>query len=167
MIPQDTTLFNRTILENIRYSRIEASDDEVIHAAKLANAHEFITQLPEGYQSYVGERGVMLSGGQRQRIAIARAMLKNTPILIMDEATSALDSVTEQQIHESLTTLMQNRTTIVVAHRLSTLLEMDRIMVFDSGKVIEDGTHLELLNENGHYAKMWHMQAGGFLPDNE
>jgi len=160
MIPQDTTLFHRTILENIRYSRIDASDGEIIEAAKLANAHEFITQLPEGYGSYVGERGVKLSGGQRQRIAIARAMLKNTPILILDEATSALDSVTEQQIHDSLRTLMQNRTTIVVAHRLSTLLEMDRILVFEDGKVIEDGSHLKLLEKKGHYATMWHMQAG-------
>ena len=167
MIPQDTTLFHRTILENIRYSRIDATDGDVVHAAKLANAHDFIIQLPDGYNSYVGERGVKLSGGQRQRIAIARAMLKNTPILILDEATSALDSVSEKQIHDSLRALMKNRTTIVVAHRLSTLLEMDRILVFNEGKVIEDGSHLELLQSNGHYAKMWNMQAGGFLPDKE
>lgn len=167
MIPQDTSLFHRTIMENIRYSRIEATDEEVIEAAKLANAHEFIMWLPGGYHSFVGERGVKLSGGQRQRIAIARAMLKKTPILILDEATSALDSVTEQQIHDSLKGLMHNRTTIVVAHRLSTLLEMDRILVFHDGKIIEDGSHQDLLNKKSHYAKMWHRQAGGFLPETE
>jgi ATP-binding cassette subfamily B protein len=167
MIPQDPSLFHRTLMENIRYGRIEATDEEVIDAAKKAHAHEFISQLPQGYESPVGDRGVKLSGGQRQRIAIARAILKNAPILILDEATSALDSVTEKYIQEALHTLMTGRTTIVIAHRLSTLSEMDRILVFDNGKIIEDGNHQELIQLNGHYARMWQMQAGGFLPSEE
>jgi len=167
MIPQDTTLFHRTLWENIRYGRPSASDEEVIAAAKAANSHEFIKSLPKGYDELVGERGIKLSGGQRQRIAIARAMLKNAPILILDEATSALDSVTEKLIQESLHELMRNRTTIVIAHRLSTLSAMDRILVFDKGKIIEDGSHEALLQKKGHYAHMWAMQAGGFLPDTE
>ncbi len=165
MIPQDITLFHRTLMENIRYGRVEASDDEVIEASKKAHCHEFISQLSEGYESLVGERGIKLSGGQRQRIAIARAMLKNAPILILDEATSALDSMTEKLIQEGLHTLMKGRTTIVIAHRLSTLSEMDRILVFDKGQIIEQGSHDALIHLNGHYAQMWHMQAGGFLPD--
>lgn len=128
---------------------------------------EFINQLPEGYQSLVGERGIKLSGGQRQRIAIARAMLKNAPILILDEATSSLDSVTEKYIQDALYLLMKDKTTIVVAHRLSTLSKMDRILMFDKGEIIEDGTHEQLLAKNCHYARMWHMQAGGFLPEKE
>jgi ATP-binding cassette subfamily B protein len=140
---------------------------EVIAAAKQAHCHEFIMELPEGYQSLVGERGVKLSGGQRQRIAIARAMLKNAPILILDEATSALDSVTEKYIQDSFQALMRGKTTIVIAHRLSTLAAMDRILVFDKGEIIEDGTHAQLLEWKGHYAKMWHMQAGGFLPEQD
>jgi ATP-binding cassette, subfamily B, bacterial len=167
MIPQDPSLFHRTLMENIRYGRIEATDEEVIEAAKKAHAHEFINKLPQGYESPVGERGVKLSGGQRQRIAIARAILKNAPILILDEATSALDSVTEKYIQEALHSLMKGRTTIVIAHRLSTLSEMDRILVFDNGKIIEDGNHQDLIRLNGHYARMWHMQAGGFLPSEE
>lgn len=165
MIPQDITLFHRSLMENIRYGRVEASDDEVIEASKKAHCHEFISQLAEGYESLVGERGIKLSGGQRQRIAIARAMLKDAPILILDEATSALDSMTEKLIQEGLHTLMKGRTTIVIAHRLSTLSEMDRILVFDKGSIIEEGSHEALIHLNGHYAKMWHMQAGGFLPD--
>lgn len=165
MIPQDTSLFHRSLMENIRYGRLEAGDDEVIEASKKAHCHEFIEKLPEGYNSLVGERGIKLSGGQRQRIAIARAMLKNAPILILDEATSALDSVTEKYIQNGLHELMQGHTTIVVAHRLSTLSEMDRILVFDKGHIIEDGTHKQLLKKKGHYAKMWEMQAGGFLPE--
>jgi ATP-binding cassette subfamily B protein len=164
MIPQDPSLFHRTLMENIRYGRIEATDEEVIEAAKKAHAHEFISKLPQGYESPVGERGIKLSGGQRQRIAIARAILKNAPILILDEATSALDSVTEKYIQEALHTLMIGRTTIVIAHRLSTLAEMDRILVFDNGQIIEDGNHQDLMNLKGHYALMWQMQAGGFLP---
>lgn len=167
MIPQDTTLFHRSLLENIRYGRVTASDEEVIHASKMAHCHEFISQLKNGYASLVGERGIKLSGGQRQRIAVARAMLKNAPILILDEATSALDSVTEKYIQDGLHTLMQNKTTIVIAHRLSTLSQMDRILVFDNGHIIEDGTHNELIKANGHYAQLWMMQAGGFLPDKE
>ena len=165
MIPQDPSLFHRTLMENIRYGRIEATDDEVISASKKAHAHEFISNLPRGYESPVGERGVKLSGGQRQRIAIARAILKNAPILILDEATSQLDSVTESDIQESLWELMQDKTTIVVAHRLSTLLHMDRIIVFDQGKIVEDGTHSELLNISGLYRTLWDAQVGGFLPD--
>ncbi|MBL0318500.1 MAG: ABC transporter ATP-binding protein [Alphaproteobacteria bacterium] len=167
MIPQDTSLFHRSLMDNIRYGRPDATDEDVIEASKKAHCHDFILQLPEGYESLVGERGIKLSGGQRQRIAIARAMLKNAPILILDEATSALDSVTEKLIQEALHTLMQGRTTIVIAHRLSTLSEMDRILVFDKGHIIEDGTHEELLVLGGHYAKMWHMQAGGFLPESD
>lgn len=164
MIPQDPSLFHRSILENIRYGRIEASDQEVVKAAKKAHAHQFIANLSEGYDSLVGERGVKLSGGQRQRIAIARAFLKDAPILILDEATSQLDSLTEQHIQESLWRLMENKTTLVVAHRLSTLLRMDRILVFDHGKIVEDGTHEELLAVNGLYKTLWEAQVGGFLP---
>lgn len=167
LIPQDTSLFHRSLMDNIRYGRLDATDEEVIEASKRAHCHEFISVLPEGYNALVGERGVKLSGGQRQRIAIARAMLKNALILILDEATSALDSVTEKQIQEGLHELMKGRTTIVIAHRLSTLSEMDRILVFDKGHIIEDGTHEELLKLKGHYARMWNMQAGGFLPEVE
>ncbi len=165
MIPQDPSLFHRTLMENIRYGREDASDEDVIKAAKLAHCHEFIEQLDEQYHSLVGERGVKLSGGQRQRIAIARAILKNAPILILDEATSSLDSVTEKIIQKSLDRLMQNRTTIIIAHRLSTLLHMDRILVFDQGKIIEDGPASELLRQNGHFARLWNMQVDGFLMD--
>ncbi len=165
MIPQDPSLFHRTLMENIRYGRIEANDDEVIVAARKAHAHEFIIKLPHGYESLVGERGVKLSGGQRQRIAIARAILKNAPILILDEATSQLDSITESAIQESLWNLIQGKTTIVIAHRLSTLLHMDRILVFDKGKIVEDGTHRELLARGGLYKTLWDAQVGGFLPD--
>lgn len=164
MIPQDPSLFHRTLMENIRYGREDATDDEVIAAAKLAYCHGFIAELDDQYQSLVGERGVKLSGGQRQRIAIARAMLKNAPILILDEATSSLDSVTEKIIQKSLDELMKGRTTLVIAHRLSTLLHMDRILVFDQGKIVEDGATPELIAKNGHFAQLWNMQANGFLP---
>jgi ATP-binding cassette subfamily B protein len=160
MIPQDSSLFHRTVLENIRYGKLDASEAEIIEAAKKAHSHSFIMQMKEGYQTIVGERGMRLSGGQRQRIAIARAILKNAPILILDEATSALDSFTEQQIQESLQYLMQNRTTLVIAHRLSTLHHMDRILVFEQGKIIEEGTHQELINKEGRYAQLWRMQSG-------
>lgn len=165
MIPQDPALFHRSLMENIRYGRLDASDEEVIHASKLAHCHEFIEKLDDGYHSLVGERGVKLSGGQRQRVAIARAMLKNAPILILDEATSSLDSVTEKLIQESLHHLMQGRTTIVVAHRLSTLTDMDRILVFHKGSIVEEGTKESLLKKNGHFATLWNMQMDGFLPD--
>jgi ATP-binding cassette subfamily B protein len=167
MIPQDPQLFHRSLMENIRYGRLDASDDEVVEAAKKAHAHEFILQTEKQYDSLVGERGVKLSGGQRQRVAIARAILKDSPILILDEATSALDSVTEKKIQLGLDNLMKGRTVVVVAHRLSTISHMDRILVFDQGKVIEDGSHQQLLLRNGHYAHLWNMQAGGFLPEQD
>lgn len=163
MIPQDPTLFHRSIAENIAIGRINSSHSEIIEAAKKANAHEFIEKLPFGYDSLVGERGVKLSGGQRQRIAIARAFLKNAPILILDEATSQLDSIAENFIQESLKNLMIGKTTIVIAHRLSTLKMMDRILVFDSGKIVEDGPHQKLLGLDGAYKELWEAQIGGFL----
>jgi ATP-binding cassette, subfamily B, bacterial len=167
VIPQDPMLFHRTLMENIRYGRLDATDEEVITASKLAHCHEFIEILNDGYHALVGERGIKLSGGQRQRIAIARAILKNAPILMLDEATSALDSVTEKLIYESLHGLMQQRTTLVVAHRLSTLADMDRILVFHHGQIIEDGTQAELLKRNGHFSRLWNMQINGFLPDEQ
>ncbi len=167
MIPQDPSLFHRSLMENIRYGRLEASDEEVIAASKIAHCHEFIEQLEEGYQALVGERGIKLSGGQRQRIAIARAILKNAPILILDEATSALDSVTEKLIQDSLRQLMRNKTTIVIAHRLSTLKDMDRILVFHQGRIIEEGRQIDLLEKGGHFAELWRMQSDGFLPEDE
>ncbi|WP_253306176.1 ABC transporter ATP-binding protein [unidentified bacterial endosymbiont] len=163
LIPQDPLLFHRSLLENIRYGRLEASDAEVITAAKQAQADDFIVQLPQGYASLVGERGVKLSGGQRQRIAIARVLLKNAPILILDEATSQLDSVTEQVIQQSLKRLMHGKTSIVIAHRLSTLLQMDRILVLKAGKIIEDGPHHALLAQGGLYKTLWEAQVGGLL----
>ena len=167
MIAQEPMLFHRTLLDHVRYGSLDATDAEVQDAARRAHAHEFIVSLPEGYDSLVGERGVRLSGGQRQRIAIARALLKDAPIFMLDEATSSLDSVTERLIQDSMATLMEGRTAIVIAHRLSTIAHLDRIVVFHAGEVVEDGTHDELLAQNGHYARMWRMQAGGFLPDRE
>lgn len=167
MIPQEPALFHRSIMENIRYGRLEATDEEVIEAAKKAHAHEFIKKLPQSYQSMVGERGVKLSGGQRQRLSIARAILKNAPILILDEATSQLDSITENDIQDSLWDLMQGKTTLVIAHRLSTLLHMDRIMVFNKGKIVENGSHSELIAKNGIYKSLWDAQVEGFLPDGQ
>jgi ATP-binding cassette subfamily B protein len=164
-IPQEPTLFHRSLRENILYGRPDATEKELIAASKQAHCHEFISMNEQGYDALVGERGLKLSGGQRQRIAIARAILKNAPILILDEATSALDSVTEKKIQDSLNGLMKGKTTLVIAHRLSTLLTMDRILVFDKGCLIEDGTHEELLAAKGHYAKLWEMQAGGFIWD--
>lgn len=167
IIPQDPTLFHRSLMDNIRYGKLDATDQEIIAASIKAHSHDFIMKMPEKYDALVGERGVKLSGGQRQRIAIARAILKNAPILILDEATSALDSVTENEIKEGLDVLMQNHTTLVIAHRLSTLSGMDRILVFKEGKIVEDGTHDELLEGGSHYATMWEMQAGGFLYEEE
>jgi ATP-binding cassette subfamily B protein len=164
LIPQEPVLFHRTLRENIAYGKPNATEAELFYAAKLAHCDEFIQSIPQGYEAKVGERGTKLSGGEKQRIAIARAILVNAPILILDEATSSLDSVTERYIQDSLETLMQNRTTIVIAHRLSTLSRMDRILVFDQGKIVEEGTHASLLEKAELYAKMWHMQVGGFLP---
>jgi len=165
VIPQDPTLFHRTIMENIRYARPEAADEQVIEAAKKAHAHEFIMAMPNGYNSYAGERGSKLSGGQRQRIAIARAFLKNAPILILDEATSQLDPITERDIQTTFLTLMQDKTTLVVAHRLSTLQHMDRILVFQQGKIVQDGTHQQLVEQEGLYRTLWQMHSGGMVPD--
>jgi ATP-binding cassette subfamily B protein len=165
IIPQEPILFHRSIFENIHYGRLDATREEVLEAAKKAHCHEFVKKLPEKYDTIVGERGTKLSGGQRQRIAIARALLKNAPILILDEATSALDSVTEREIQDGLDLLMKNHTTLVVAHRLSTLSGMDRILVFKDGRIVEDGSHEELLRQGGHYAQMWNMQIEGFLPE--
>ena len=163
-IPQECDLFHRTLMENIRFARMDATDDEVIEAAKNARCHEFICELPERYQSLVGERGIK-SGGQKQRIAIARAFLKNAPILLLDEATSSLDSITERYIQEGLHHVMAKKTTIVIAHRLSTLKDMDRILVFVSGKIVEDGDLNSLLNnKDSHFYKLWKMQAEGFIP---
>lgn len=164
-VPQEPLLFHRSIKENIRYGKPSATDAEVIAAAKKSYAHEFVSELPDGYDTLVGERGVKLSGGQRQRIAIARAMLKNAPILILDEATSALDSQSEQLIQKALWELMKDRTAVVIAHRLSTIQKMDRIVVLDKGKIIEQGSHRTLLKHKGLYAKLWSHQSGGFLED--
>ncbi|BCL36584.1 ABC transporter ATP-binding protein [Nostoc sp. MS1] len=164
LIPQDPSLFHRTLMENIRYGRIDASDEEVIKAARKAHAHDFIAQMKEGYNSLVGERGVKLSGGQRQRIAIARVILKDAPVLILDEATSSLDSITEKAIQDTLDLVMDGKTVIVVAHRLSTIAHLDRILVFDQGRIVEDGSHDQLLARGGAYYRLWKMQAGGFLP---
>lgn len=165
LIPQDPSLFHRTLMENIRYGRIDATDEEVIAAAEKAHAHEFIADMQYQYDSLVGEKGMKLSGGQRQRIAIARVILKDAPILILDEATSSLDSVTEKAIQDSLDEVMKNKTVIVVAHRLSTIAHLDRILVFDRGRIVEDGPHTELLARNGHYLRLWNKQMGGFLPE--
>ncbi|MBU6339285.1 MAG: ABC transporter ATP-binding protein/permease [Rickettsiales bacterium] len=171
LIPQDTMLFHRSIAENIGYAKEGATRFEIIEAAKKAHIHDFINSLPNGYETLVGERGIKLSGGQRQRIAIARAILKDAPILILDEATSSLDSHTENHIQQSLNLLIDDKsksakkTVIAIAHRLSTLKHMDRIIVLDKGKIVEDGTHEELLKTGIYYQKMWNMQAGGFLPE--
>ncbi|MCX6747606.1 MAG: ABC transporter ATP-binding protein [Candidatus Nomurabacteria bacterium] len=166
-IPQEPILFHRTIKENILYSFPEATDEQVIQAAKKAHAHEFIIRLTHGYDTLVGERGIKLSGGERQRVAIARAMLKPAPILILDEATSSLDSISETYIQEAFSELMKGKTTIVIAHRLSTVQKMDRIIVLNEGKIVEQGTHTELLAKNGSYAELWNHQTGGFLEDKE
>ncbi len=163
MVPQEPILFHRSLLDNIRYGRPSATDEEVVEAAKRARCHEFIMELPETYQTFVGERGIKLSGGERQRIAIARAILKNAPILVLDEATSSLDSESESLIQAALDELMKGKTTIVIAHRLSTIMRMDRILVIDGGKVADTGTHSELLKKEGIYKKLWEIQAGGFI----
>ena len=163
VIPQDVCLFNRTLAENIRYGKTDAKDAEIAKAAASASADKFIEKIPEKYNAKVGDRGVILSGGERQRIAIARAILKNAPILIFDEATSSLDSESEKYIQGSLKSLMQNKTVIAIAHRLSTLREMDRIIVLEDGKIIEEGTHLGLLRKKGRYAELFKMQSDGYI----
>ena len=165
LIPQDPSLFHRTLQENIRYGDPEAGDAEVQAAAIQAEAHDFILQTDHGYASMVGERGVKLSGGQRQRVAIARVLLKNAPILILDEATSSLDSLTERAIQNALDRAMRGKTVIIVAHRLSTIAHLDRILVFERGSIVEDGSHAALLSRGGVYAELWNRQAGGFLPE--
>lgn len=164
-VPQEPMLFHRSLRENIMYGKPDATEEEVVQAARRANALEFIEKLPEGFDTLVGERGVKLSGGQRQRIAIARAILKDAPVLILDEATSALDSESEKLIQEALAELMKGRTSIVIAHRLSTISKLDRIIVMDDGKIIEDGNHETLLEAKGQYARLWAHQSGGFIEE--
>jgi ATP-binding cassette subfamily B multidrug efflux pump len=168
VVTQDTSLLHRSIRDNISYGRPEAIDEEILRAAKLAHAHDFILDLEDwngrrGYDAHVGERGVKLSGGQRQRVAIARVILKDAPILMFDEATSALDSEVEAAIQSSLGTLMQGKTVIAIAHRLSTIAQMDRLVVLEHGRIVEQGSHRELIAHGGHYATLWRRQAGGFL----
>ena len=164
LVPQDPTLFHRSILENIRYSRPEASDEEVIAAARMAHCDKFIERMPAGYQTLVGERGVKLSGGERQRVAIARAILKRAPILILDEATSSLDSKSEALIQDALNALMKDQTVIAIAHRLSTIRKMDRVVVIKNGKVAEEGKHSSLIRKkDGIYRKLWRLQSAGFI----
>jgi len=164
-VPQEPYLFHRSLRDNIAYGKPNATDKEVLRAIKQANAYEFIKKLPDGLDTIVGERGVKLSGGQRQRIAIARAILKDAPILVLDEATSALDSESEKLIQDALTKLMKGRTSIVVAHRLSTIASLDRILVLDHGKIVEDGSHKNLLKKEGIYAGLWNHQSGGFIEE--
>ncbi|HET8791563.1 MAG TPA: ATP-binding cassette domain-containing protein, partial [Modicisalibacter sp.] len=168
LVTQDTSLLHRSIADNIAYGRPEASEAEIIEAARRAHADDFIRAASDsigrtGYAAHVGERGVKLSGGQRQRIAIARVLLKNAPILILDEATSALDSEIEAAIQEQLFTLMEGKTVIAIAHRLSTIAMLDRLVVIDAGRIVETGSHEELLRQDGIYAGLWRRQSGGFL----
>jgi ABC-type multidrug transport system fused ATPase/permease subunit len=164
-VPQDTNLFNRTLRENISYASPKAGDDQLREALKKAEAYEFVEALPKGLDTLVGERGIKLSGGQRQRISIARAILKDSPLLLLDEATSALDSVSEQAIQRSLHKLMENRTALVVAHRLSTLKHLDTIIVIEKGKIAEQGSHEELITQGGIYADLWKRQKDGFIAE--
>jgi len=167
LIPQDPVLFHRTLRENIRYGRSDASDEDVEAAARKAHAHEFIAGMNGSYDAFVGERGVKLSGGQRQRVAIARVLLKDAPLLVLDEATSALDSVTEQAIQETLRNEMDGKTVLVVAHRLSTIAHLDRILVFENGRIVEDGSHAELLSRRGAYSQLWRRQSEGFFLEDD
>ncbi len=164
-VPQDSILFHRSLAENIAYGKPEATQKEIEEAAMRAFAHEFITSLPHGYDTLVGERGVKLSGGERQRVAIARAILKNAPILILDEATSSLDSQSEEYIQKAFDELMKQKTVIVIAHRLSTIQKMDRIIVMEKGQIIEDGSHKKLIAKKGRYYELWNKQAGGFIKE--
>jgi ATP-binding cassette subfamily B protein len=164
-IPQNPLIFKRSIKENILYGNLNASMEEIINAAKKASIHDFIISLKDGYESIIGINGFELSGGQKQRIIIARAFLKNSPILILDEATSSLDSLTERKIQESLNLLMTGKTVITIAHRLSTIINMDRILVFENGNIVQDGSHKELILENGLYKKLWDTQINVFLAD--
>lgn len=164
-VPQEPLLFHRSLRENIAYGKLDATEEEIQRAAEQAHALEFINRLPRGLDTVVGERGIKLSGGQRQRIAIARAILKDAPILILDEATSALDSESEKLIQKSLDTLMKGRTSIVIAHRLSTIAKLDRVIVMDNGEIVEDGPHEVLLRQKGIYAKLWSHQSGGFIDE--
>jgi subfamily B ATP-binding cassette protein MsbA len=158
IVPQEVHLFGTSIRENIIYGKLDATEEEIIQAAKDANAHEFILETEQGYESLVGEKGVKLSGGQRQRLAIARAILKDPAILLLDEATSSLDSESEAQVQEALNRLMENRTTFVIAHRLSTVQHADKILVMDEGKIVEEGTHLDLLEKKGLYSHLYELQ---------
>jgi ATP-binding cassette subfamily B protein len=164
-VPQDPAMFHRTLRENIAFARPGATDAEIYRAAHAAHVTEFADALPDGFDTMVGERGVKLSGGQRQRVALARAILRDAPILLLDEATSALDSESEVLVQEALWRLMEGRTAIVVAHRLSTVVRMDRLIVLDRGRIVEQGTHAELLDVGGTYAKLWRHQSGGFLDE--
>jgi ATP-binding cassette subfamily B protein len=161
IVPQDTVLFNDSIYYNIAYGRPDATREEVIDAARSAHIHDFVMGLPDGYDTTVGERGLKLSGGEKQRVAIARTILKNPPVLIFDEATSALDSRTEKAIQAELLSIAANRTTLIIAHRLSTIAEADCILVMDGGRIVERGTHRELLAQGGRYAEMWRLQQEG------
>ena len=163
LVPQEPILFHRTLMENICYGRFDTPEKEAVEAAKKAHCHEFISQLPDGYNTFVGERGIKLSGGERQRVAIARAILKNAPILVLDEATSSLDSESEALIQDALSVLMKDKTVIVIAHRLSTIMKMDRIIVMEGGDITAMGTHADLLSKSSTYKKLWEIQAGGFV----
>jgi ATP-binding cassette subfamily B protein len=161
LVPQETVIFAASAKDNIRYGRWDASEDEIVEAAKAANAHEFLSDLPDGYQTFLGESGARLSGGQRQRIVIARALLRDAPLLLLDEATSALDAHSERLVQEALERLMKTRTTIVIAHRLATTRAADRIIVMDGGRIVEEGTHASLNKADGLYASLARLQFAG------